>query len=177
MIWKGNHSTAGGGGQLSAWPCVPTLHQAIAAAAGSAAEVTFAQGCQQRCSGTETGDEDIYTKTSEYAPNVCNSEDRAGIGPTLGSGNWQRVRRPFCFCFEGESDLVCDQPEAICFCFEGESDLAHLAPETHSLPPYNAAGAQARPLLRRATRTSWCLGWASTRRSPARARPARTLFA
>ena len=77
-IW--NHSdAAGGGGQLSSWPCVPTLVQAVKATAGSAAKVTYSEGCQQRCSGTESGGENVDTKMSEDAPNVCNAADRAGI--------------------------------------------------------------------------------------------------
>ncbi len=76
VIWT---VAAGGGGQLSSWPCVPTLAQAVKAAVGDAATVTYSKGCEQRCSGTETGGKNVSTKTSEYAPNVCNAADRAEI--------------------------------------------------------------------------------------------------
>ena len=75
-IWS---ITAGGGGQNTWWPCVPTLFDAVKAAAGSDAKVTFAQGCRQRCSGTATGRQNISTKTALRSPDICNAADRAGI--------------------------------------------------------------------------------------------------
>lgn len=76
VIWS---VTSGGGGQNSWWPCVPTLFDSIKTAAGSDAKVTFAQGCRQRCSGTETGKQNIHTKTALDSPDVCNAADRADI--------------------------------------------------------------------------------------------------
>jgi|EP01046_Picozoa_sp_COSAG06_P039330 beta-D-xylosidase 4 len=80
VVWT---VAAGGGGQLSSWPCVPTLVQAVKTVAGDAATVTYTKGCEQRCSGTDTGDANVSTKVSEYAPNVCNAADRAGIPPAV----------------------------------------------------------------------------------------------
>jgi len=84
VIWS---NAAGGGGQLSWWPCVPTLFEAVKTAAGSEAMVRFAQGCRQRCSGVETGEENISTTASLRAPDVCNEGDRAGISSAVAAAH------------------------------------------------------------------------------------------